>query len=35
MTKSMHIFMQNEKDALILGTYIKHNMENTIVKEWL
>ena len=33
MTKSIHIFMENENDALLLGTYIEHDVENTIVKE--
>ena len=32
MTKSTNISMKNENDALLLGTYINHNKENTIVK---
>jgi hypothetical protein len=33
MTKLMNIAMKNENDALLLGTYIKQDIENTIIKE--
>ena len=31
MTKSANISMKTEHDALLLGTYIKQDIENTIV----
>ena len=33
MTKLTNISMKNENDALLLGTYIMHDIENTIKKE--
>ena len=33
MTKITNISMKNENDALLLGKYLKHIIENTIVKD--
>ena len=33
MTKSANISMKTEHEALLLGTYIKQDIENTIIKE--
>ena len=35
MTKITNISMKNKNDALLLGKYLKHNIENTIVKDKL
>jgi hypothetical protein len=35
MTKTAEIAKKIEKDALLFGTYIKHNNDNTTIKELL
>ena len=35
ISNTQSISMRNENDALFLGEYVKHNIENTMIKELL